>query len=523
MKMMIKGNFFWFLPAAPLLFCLGCRSPDAGPGESTLTLTVVGEGKLEAADKDGLAGTEVRFLVIPFPGHCLKSGSLTYAGEALDDEARSLTLLKGDHALSAEFVPFAPERGYAPGEAANESFLSGAAVFTMIKVPIPADSVINFPVGIRDDYYGNPLMEPDYTGSGVADPNPVKNSYWIGETEVSWALWKRVYDWAGDSARGANVYDFANSGWKGSDGSGADDEPVTGISWYDAVVFCNALTEYCNAVMSPGLTPVYYKNQTDASASQPIRTSKKGEFENEVMPVPASWSPPAKVVVVKEGADGFRLPISREWELAARWQGLKTPFPEAVKIVQIIEGGGTAGYFFTPGSYASGATADYEDAAISSMVALFNENPPFAIPMTPPSSNSGKTRSVKQGKPNQLGIYDMSGNVWEWCFDFSGLYHFSRGGSWKDEAFCLRVGDRSNFRLFRLDPEDPLAGLSSSAAVFPSGHDNDYPLDEIDFTIPALADALNPSDPAFKQDFLNQFNKSGYSDSIGFRLVRNAD
>jgi hypothetical protein len=157
------------------------------------------------------------------------------------------------------------------------------------------------------------------------------------------------------------------------------------------------------------------------------------------------------------------------------------------------------------------------DGDISSRVAVFHRALSYDGNVT------GKTLEVKQKKPNLLGLYDMSGNVWEWCFDSSGLHHFSRGGSWRDEAFTIRIGDRDNFPLFRLDPGDPLAELTSSSATFPSGHDTGYPLDEINFTIPAVANALDPLHAAYVPDFLEQFDKSGYGDSIGFRLARNAD
>ena len=55
--------------------------------------------------------------------------------------------------------------------------------------------------------------------------------------------------------------------------------------------------------------------------------------------------------------------------------------------------------------------------------------------------NSGSsTHEVGDKDDNALGIYDMGGNVWEWCFDLSGSFRVVRGGSWDYSADGMQVG-----------------------------------------------------------------------------------
>ncbi|MDH5721677.1 MAG: SUMF1/EgtB/PvdO family nonheme iron enzyme [Spirochaetia bacterium] len=238
----------------------------------------------------------------------------------------------------------------------------------------------------------------------------VSAGYLMAEKEVTYELWYAVKTWA-DS----NSYSFANTGRPGNDGTAGTEttsqEPVTTINWRDAMVFSNALTEYYNAQNSTSLDCVY---TTDAAYTTCIRTSTNntgityGTLGSEDDPY------------VNPNAKGFRLPTNDEWELAARY-------------IDDTNSNGTldAGEYY-PGAYASGATADYTNATATGLVAWYSGN------------SSNVTHNVAAKTANALGLYDMSGNVWEWAFDwhpsYVGSYRVSRGGSYFNTAGYMRVG-----------------------------------------------------------------------------------
>ena len=234
------------------------------------------------------------------------------------------------------------------------------------------------------------------------------SGFWIGQREVTYELWYTVYQWAIN-----NGYYFANAGREGSDGvigappTTAKYEPVTNVSWRDAIVWCNAYSQV------KGLTPCY----TDSFTAESLKDSRDTNAVH------------CDTVLCDWWVNGFRLPSEGQWQAAASYMD---------------------GYNWTPYNYASGALDIYSNAAATGLVAWY-------------SANSGaSTKNTGSKSSNSLGVFDMSGNVREWCWDLNdaypnfmyGVYDYTcnyatgterivRGGSFQSTADALQVGYRA--------------------------------------------------------------------------------
>jgi formylglycine-generating enzyme required for sulfatase activity len=227
------------------------------------------------------------------------------------------------------------------------------------------------------------------------------SSFKIDMYEVTYELWTDVRNWA--LTHGYSGTDLAVGG-NGYAPIGVNN-PVTNVSWYDIVKWCNARSE------KEGLTPVYH-TAAPLTANNIYRTGQTGITTTSV-----DWT-----------ANGYRLPTEVEWEFAAKGGNL------------------THNYIFS-GSDTLDVVAWHR-----------GNNPPY------------NTHTVGTKAANELGIYDMSGNVWEWCWDsFSSTYPSGgtidpKGPAWTQSDRLLRGGSflvdgdvcRVTFRnaSYPLDRED---------------------------------------------------------------------
>ena len=211
----------------------------------------------------------------------------------------------------------------------------------------------------------NHVVDLDFNPETSIDPSgsyPVS----VGATEVPYRLWNYVQQWALN-----NGYSFNYSGAMGSMGAIPGDvrdfhpdEPVTQMSWFDLISWCNALSEMM------GLEPVYYRDGDFTEVWRETTQFRLETYQDERYP---NWGQiPADPVdtgfyitnYMNAAASGFRIPLPQEWDLA-----------------NVTD--------------ANSGTDDYNWLDFNS---------------------DGKTQPVGTKLPNPVGLYDMEGNVREWTW-----------------------------------------------------------------------------------------------------------
>jgi len=240
-----------------------------------------------------------------------------------------------------------------------------------------------FTMGASDDQYANPKRTVS-----------IDQSFLLGETEVTQELFEKVMG-------------YNPSKFQGEEYPNLKQRPVERVTWYDALMFCNKLSERCKK------KPYYNISNIEKTDTTWTRVNNRCVF----LPNITNAN-----ITINDRANGFRLPYQKEWEYAAK--------------------AGT-----------NNRWAGTDDKNKISEVAWFKDNSEI--------NGNKQTHSIKGKRPNEWGFYDMTGNVYEWCWEDA------LGGSWNRPISYLHSTDRrGNYPLQSASTPAIDIGFRVSASLF---------------------------------------------------------
>ncbi len=299
--------------------------------------------------------------------------------------------------------------------------------------------------------------------------------YYLSKNEITYQQWNQIYQWGI-----RNGYTFDRDGdlgsmdWQTGQHSHSPDEPVTDIGWYDAVLWCNAASEY------EGRAPVYY---ADTDRTIVLRSATRWRIRMESRPNYNTTSSEQQTELYPRWENnGYRLPTSAEWEAAIR-DGNETK---------------NLNYPWTNGE---------ADATNYGWIH---------------SNSGGKTHPVSSLPTNNYGINDLCGNVSEWVWDWPGLDYYQshnpKGG--KSNTLFGKVvrGDSYATEVMRIteNDEERESGSRSFYGFRVARCDSGEHSEDTTF-VPEVVLNLDAADFEMQQDKLFRYNnwRTGYTSKAG--------